>query len=185
MKGNIGLSLSTLNPLAKKFATPFGKGYLLEAGGELLGVFVYGSRQKARVYKLNYQQQYTIWINGSIGRWWRIWVTKQCTLLLLYICFGKKGGVKGMENKIYISKFYGKSCVYYSLETNKYHSVATGDFCSETSLNSILYTICCATYFPRFVWHLSPLYVMDGITQVMFNLSSHYQQKCRDPNSIF
>jgi hypothetical protein len=30
--------------------------------------------------------------------------------------------IPGMENKIYFPRFYGKSIVFYSLETNNYHT---------------------------------------------------------------
>ncbi|CAK8530928.1 unnamed protein product [Lathyrus sativus] len=79
------------------------------------------------VYKFDCSQQ--VWetvqvfkLNESNMTWIRVESLKNHMLFLGKTSFSAVASIPGMENKIYFSRFYEHSLVFYSLETNNYHT---------------------------------------------------------------
>ncbi|KAJ4972528.1 hypothetical protein NE237_005702 [Protea cynaroides] len=82
----------------------YDQNFLVECDGNLLAVL---------------DQPKMIWKNvKSLGDW--------MLFLSENTCFSTKGVVRGMGNKIYIPRFYGKHSVFYSLATKRYHTFDGG-----------------------------------------------------------
>ena len=111
--------------------------FLVECNGELLSIFVAPFEKGVRVFKLN----------ESIMTWVRV---ENLGNYMLYVSHKSSMSAiaksPGMENKIYFPRFYGESIVFYSLETDNYHSFKSKDVVDFYSTTEVL---CCGWIEPR------------------------------------
>ena len=111
--------------------------FLVECNGELLSIFVAPFEKGVRVFKLN----------ESIMTWVRV---ENLGNYMLYVSHTSSMSAivksPGMENKIYFPRFYGESIVFYSLETDNYHSFKSKDVVDFYSTTEVL---CCGWIEPR------------------------------------
>jgi len=61
-------------------------------------------------------------LNESTMTWMKIESLKNHMLFVGKTSFSVVANIPGMENKIYFPRFYDQSIVFYSLETNNYHT---------------------------------------------------------------
>jgi hypothetical protein len=88
------------------------KNFLVECDGNLLSVFESPFAKGVQVFKLN----------ESTMTWMKVKSLKNHMIFVGKTSFSAVANIPGMENKIYFPRFYGKSVVFYSLETNNYHT---------------------------------------------------------------
>lgn len=81
--------------------------------GEIFAVIVSHVNTKISIYKLNQSEKEWIPVNN---------LKDKMSFLSETVSFGAIAPRPQMSNKIYFPKFYGKSGVFYSLFTQKYHS---------------------------------------------------------------
>jgi len=86
--------------------------YIVECNGNQLSVFEGPFGEWVRVFKLN----------ESTMRWNIVENLGNDMLFVGNTSFSAKANIPGMENKIYLPRFYSRSIVFYSLETNKYNT---------------------------------------------------------------
>jgi hypothetical protein len=86
--------------------------FLVECDGNLLTVFESPFAKGVQVFKLN----------EDTMTWMKIKSLKNHMLFVGKTSFSAVANIPGMENKIYFNRFYGHSVVFYSLETNNYHT---------------------------------------------------------------
>ncbi|XP_058777033.1 uncharacterized protein LOC131651384 [Vicia villosa] len=93
--------------------TGFFDSFLVECNGSLLSVFECCYRKWVKVFKLN----------ESTMRWIKVEsLNNQMLFVGNHTSFSAVAKIPGMENKIYFTRFYDESIVFYCLETNKYHT---------------------------------------------------------------
>ncbi|XP_058777030.1 uncharacterized protein LOC131651382 [Vicia villosa] len=93
--------------------TGFFDSFLVECNGSLLSVFECSYRKWVKVFKLN----------ESTMRWIKVEsLNNQMLFVGNHTSFSAVAKIPGMENKIYFTRFYDESIVFYCLETNKYHT---------------------------------------------------------------
>ncbi|CAK8533971.1 unnamed protein product [Lathyrus sativus] len=88
------------------------KNFLVECDGNLLAVFESHFGYGVQVFKLN----------ESTMTWIKVESLKNHMLFVGKTSFSAVASIPGMENKIYFPRFYGQNLVFYSLETNNYHT---------------------------------------------------------------
>jgi hypothetical protein len=54
--------------------------------------------------------------------WMKVKSLKNHMIFVGKTSFSALANISGMENKIYFNRFYGQNVVFYSLETNNYHT---------------------------------------------------------------
>ncbi|WJX22669.1 hypothetical protein P8452_11952 [Trifolium repens] len=86
--------------------------FLVECDGNLLSVFESPFAKGVQVFKLN---EYTM-------TWMKVKSLKNHMIFVGKTSFSALANISGMENKIYFNRFYGQNVVFYSLETNNYHT---------------------------------------------------------------
>ncbi|KAL5097265.1 hypothetical protein RYX36_001592 [Vicia faba] len=86
--------------------------FLVECDGNLLSVFECPLPNGVQVFKLN----------ESTMTWIKVESLKNHMLFVGKTSFSAVANIPGMENKIYFPRFYGQNLVFYSLETNNYHT---------------------------------------------------------------
>ncbi|CAJ2658608.1 unnamed protein product [Trifolium pratense] len=86
--------------------------FLVECDGNILSVFESPFAKGVQVFKLN----------ESTMTWIKVKSLKNHMIFVGKTSFSAVANIPGMENKIYFPRFYGKSLVFYSLETNNYHT---------------------------------------------------------------
>ncbi|CAJ2658526.1 unnamed protein product [Trifolium pratense] len=86
--------------------------FLVECDGNLLTVFESPFAKGVQVFKLN----------DDTMTWMKVTSLKNHMLFVGKTSFSAVANIPGMENKIYFNRFYGDSVVFYSLETNNYHT---------------------------------------------------------------
>ncbi|CAJ2658561.1 unnamed protein product [Trifolium pratense] len=86
--------------------------FLVECDGNLLSVFERDFAKGVQVFKLN----------EDTMTWMEVKSLKNHMLFVGKTSFSAVANIPGMENKIYFNRFYGKSVVFYSLETKNYHT---------------------------------------------------------------
>ncbi|CAK8531067.1 unnamed protein product [Lathyrus sativus] len=86
--------------------------FLVECDGNLLSVFESPMAKGIQVFKLN----------ESTMTWIKVESLKNHMLFVGKTSFSAVANIPGMENKIYFPRFYGQNFVFYSLETNNYHT---------------------------------------------------------------
>jgi hypothetical protein len=73
--------------------------------------------------------------------WMKVDSLKNHMLFVGKTSFSAVANISGMENKIYFNKLYGQSVVFYSLETNNYHTFENAEVVNfhhaREQLNSI------------------------------------------------
>jgi hypothetical protein len=104
-------SLEVLEELQAPCCTCFNN-FLVECDGNLLSVFESPFAKGVYIFKLN----------ESTMTWTRVESLKNHMLFVGKTSFSVVANIPGMENKIYFPRFYGQSIVFYSLETNNYHT---------------------------------------------------------------
>ncbi|WJX92391.1 hypothetical protein P8452_74039 [Trifolium repens] len=104
-------SLEVLEELQAPCCTCFNN-FLVECDGNLLLVFESPFAKGVYIFKLN----------ESTMTWTRVESLKNHMLFVGKTSFSVVANIPGMENKIYFPRFYGQSIVFYSLETNNYHT---------------------------------------------------------------
>ncbi|KAJ1407909.1 F-box protein [Sesbania bispinosa] len=92
--------------------TDYLNSFLVECNGNLLSVFEGPFGKWVRVFKLN----------ESKMTWIKVKSLENHMLFVGNASFSAMANIPGMENKIYFPRFYGQSIVFYSLETNNYHT---------------------------------------------------------------
>ncbi|KAL3498694.1 hypothetical protein ACH5RR_041426 [Cinchona calisaya] len=111
-----------LKPLDTKVIESLRQAFFAEFDGKLLAVFVYGHEREVHVWRLNLSKMNWFPVQSLGDK--MLFVSRGSS-------FVETASVSGIANKIYFSKFYGNSGVFYSLSTKKYHSY-TGGFSSHT-----------------------------------------------------
>jgi hypothetical protein len=86
--------------------------FLVECDGNLLSIFENPFAKEVQVFKLN----------EDTMTWMTVKSLKNHMLFIGKSSFSAVANIPGMENKIYFNRFYGQSVVFYSLETNNYHT---------------------------------------------------------------
>ncbi|WJX22559.1 hypothetical protein P8452_11850 [Trifolium repens] len=86
--------------------------FLVECDDNLLSVFESPFGKGVQVFKLN----------EDTMTWMKVKSLKNHMLFVGKTSFSAVANIPGMENKIYFNKLYGQSVVFYSLETNNYHT---------------------------------------------------------------
>ncbi|CAJ2658430.1 unnamed protein product [Trifolium pratense] len=86
--------------------------FLVECDGNLLSVFESPFAKGVQVFKLN----------ESTMTWMKVKSLNNHMIFVGKTSFSAVANIPGMENKIYFPRFYRKSVVFYSLETNNYHT---------------------------------------------------------------
>ncbi|RHN73085.1 hypothetical protein MtrunA17_Chr2g0294691 [Medicago truncatula] len=86
--------------------------FLLECDGNLLAVLESSFGKGVKVFKLD----------ESTMTWMKVESLKNHMLFVGKACFSTVANIPGMENKIYFPRFYRQSVVFYSLDTNNYHT---------------------------------------------------------------
>ncbi|KAK2407750.1 hypothetical protein QL285_043329 [Trifolium repens] len=86
--------------------------FLVECDGNLLSIFENPFAKGVQVFKL---------IEDTMT-WVKVKSLKNHMLFIGKTSFSVAANIHGMENKIYFNRFYGQSIVFYSLETNNYHT---------------------------------------------------------------
>ncbi|WJX27119.1 hypothetical protein P8452_15974 [Trifolium repens] len=86
--------------------------FLVECDGNLLSVFESDFAKGVQVFKLN----------ESTMTWMKVKSLKNHMIFVGKTSFSVVANIPEMENKIYFPRFYGKNVVFYSLETNNYHT---------------------------------------------------------------
>jgi hypothetical protein len=86
--------------------------YLVECDDNLLSIFENPFAKGVQVFKLN----------EDTMTWMTVKSLKNHMLFIGKTSFSVVANIPGMENKIYFNRFYGQSVVFYSLETNNYHT---------------------------------------------------------------
>ncbi|KAK2393889.1 hypothetical protein P8452_15808 [Trifolium repens] len=86
--------------------------FLVECDGNLLSVFESPFAKGVQVFKLN----------EPTMTWMKVESLENHMLFVGRTSFSVVANIPGMENKIYFPRFYGNSVVFYSLETNNYHT---------------------------------------------------------------
>ncbi|PNY00211.1 F-box protein [Trifolium pratense] len=86
--------------------------FLVECDGNLLAVFESPFAKGVKVFKLN----------EDTMTWMKVESLENHMLFVGKTSFSAVANILGMENKIYFNRFYGDSVVFYSLETNNYHT---------------------------------------------------------------
>eukprot|EP00257_Ricinus_communis_P011456 XP_002532555.2 uncharacterized protein LOC8279837 [Ricinus communis] len=87
--------------------------FLVECDGNLLSVFVGEFEGSVEVFRLS--QSKMVWIRvENLGNY-MVCVSRSSS-------FSSLAKAPGMENKIFFPRFYGENIVFYSLDTNKFHS---------------------------------------------------------------
>ncbi|KAK2393919.1 hypothetical protein QL285_055815 [Trifolium repens] len=86
--------------------------FLVGCDDNLLSVFESPFAKGVQVFKLN----------KSTMKWMKVESLKNHMLFVGKTSFSVVANIPGMENKIYFPRFYRKSIVFYSLETNNYHT---------------------------------------------------------------
>ncbi|XP_058724904.1 uncharacterized protein LOC131596308 isoform X2 [Vicia villosa] len=95
--------------------SPFGhnfNNFLVECDGNLLAVLKNDFAYEVEVFKLN----------ESTMTWVEVESLENHMIFIGKTSFSAVASIPGMENKIYFPRFYEQSIVFYSLETNKYHT---------------------------------------------------------------
>ena len=111
--------------------------FLVECNGELLSIFVAPFGKCVRVFKLN--ESIMTWVRfENLGNY-MLFVSHTSSMSAI-------AKSPGMENKIYFPRFYGESIVFYSLETDNYHSFKSKDVVDFYSTTEVL---CCGWIEPR------------------------------------
>jgi hypothetical protein len=125
MNGNLGiLKLNDGEPSWKVLTEPKPpcngnlQKFLVECDGELLSIFVAPFGESVQVFKLNESKM--TWIRAENLGNYMIYVSRLSS-------FSALAKTPGMENKIYFPRLYGESIVFYSLETNNYHTFKSND----------------------------------------------------------
>ncbi|CAA0827380.1 Unknown protein [Striga hermonthica] len=91
--------------------------YLAEAQGEILAVFVYNAERKLSVKRWDF----------GVSHWRRVQsLGGKCMYVSRNGSFVETRPCHGLENKIYLNKFFGESGVLYSMATGMYHSIEGG-----------------------------------------------------------
>ncbi|KAK2384771.1 hypothetical protein QL285_072079 [Trifolium repens] len=86
--------------------------FLVECDGNLLTVFESPFAKGVQVFKLN----------DDTMTWMKIKSLKNHMLFVGKTSFSAVANIPGMENKIYFNRLHGDNVVFYSLETNNYHT---------------------------------------------------------------
>jgi hypothetical protein len=86
--------------------------FLVECEDNLLSVFESPFAKGVQVFKLN----------EDTMTWMKVKSLKDHMLFVGKTSFSAVANIPGMKNKIYFNRFYGQSVVFYSLETNNYHT---------------------------------------------------------------
>jgi hypothetical protein len=86
--------------------------FLVECDGNLLSVFESPFAKGIQVFKLN----------ENTMTWMKVTSLKNHMIFVGKTSFSVVANIPGMENKIYFNRFYGNNVVFYSLETNNYHT---------------------------------------------------------------
>lgn len=109
--------------------TNYYNNFLVECNGNLLSVFEGHFGKYVRVFKLNESEM----------TWIEVENLENHMLFVGHTSFSAVAHVPGMENKIYFPRFYGGNIVFYSLDTNNYHTFESNevvDFhCMEEKVN--------------------------------------------------
>lgn len=109
--------------------TNYSNSFLVECNDNLLSVFEGPFGKWVRVFKLN----------ESTMTWIQVENLENHMLFVGHTSFSAVAHVPGMENKIYFPRFYGGNIVFYSLDTNNYHTFESNevvDFhCMEEKVN--------------------------------------------------
>ena len=119
MKGNLGVFKATREKINWKEIegpqAPYNKhfnNFLVECNGNLLAVLESSFGKGVRVFKLN----------ESTMTWMNVESLQNHMLFVGNRSFSAVANIPGMENKIYFPRFYRQSVVFYSLDTNNYHT---------------------------------------------------------------
>ncbi|KAF9621099.1 hypothetical protein IFM89_016533 [Coptis chinensis] len=112
-------------PLPKK---SFDQNYLVECNGEILSVFVGRNGSWVEVHKFDFSTKKWTKLRSLGDK--MLFISRSTSMLL-------KATNKRNHNKIYFPISYNdeNNCVFYSLETRKWHS-SFGDFCREDIYNT-------------------------------------------------
>ncbi|KAK2447238.1 hypothetical protein QL285_006616 [Trifolium repens] len=86
--------------------------FIVECDDNILSVFESDFAKGVQVFKLN----------EDTMTWMKVDSLKNHMLFVGKTSFSAVANISGMENKIYFNRFYGHSVVFYSLETNNYHT---------------------------------------------------------------
>ncbi|XP_045802693.1 uncharacterized protein LOC123896337 [Trifolium pratense] len=86
--------------------------FLVECDNNLLSIYESPFAKGVQVFKLN----------ESTMTWMKVESLENHMLFVGKTSFSTMANIPGMENKIYFPRFYGNSVVFYSLETNNYHT---------------------------------------------------------------
>jgi hypothetical protein len=105
------IRLKVLEELQVPCSTCFNN-FLVKCDGNLLSIFESPFGKGVQVFRLN----------ESTMTWMKVESLKNHMLFVGKTSFSTVANIPGMENKIYFPRFYGKSIVFYSLETNNYHT---------------------------------------------------------------
>ncbi|XP_057428483.1 uncharacterized protein LOC130721913 [Lotus japonicus] len=97
--------------------TGYDNSFLAECNGDLLTVFEGCFGEWVRVFRLN----------EATMTWVQVKSLENHMLFVGNISFSAVANVPGMENKIYFPRFYGQNVVFYSLETNNYHTFESNE----------------------------------------------------------
>ena len=119
MKGKLGVIEATREKINWKEIegpqAPYNKhfnNFLVECDGNLLAVLESSLGKGVRVFKLD----------ESTMTWMKVESLQNHMLFVGKTSFSAVANIPGMENKIYFSRFYGQNVVFYSLDTNNYHT---------------------------------------------------------------